>query len=456
MRILTCLCFSLVCFVGRAQVRIYDPARTVERSVEYRANSRVNQSIDRGLDKVEEGIINAFKKKPAKPQPQNQNGQTSTTDADNPPADDTYARPGNNRTSSTNASEAPTTLKAYSRFDFVPGEKLLVADDFMQDAVGDFPAKWNATGSGEIVTIEGVPGHWLALGKKGQYLPEYISNLPDNFTLQFDLACSNPFNFYSTSLHTAFAALKNPAKEFAGWGVFKHNIGTGTSVSMHPMAAGAKSGSSHVEVFENGERTMNNDLLVNQFWAGGRNLVKVSVWRQRQRLRVYVNEEKIWDLPRAFLPDVAYNSVVFALGDMHRPEDSYYLGNLRLAVGAPDTRNKLVTEGKFVTRGILFNVGQATIKPESFGALKDIANVLTENADLRVLIVGHTDADGDDATNLTLSKRRAEAVKAALSSDFGINASRLTTDGKGETQPATPNTTPEGKANNRRVEFIKQ
>ncbi|MBO0936672.1 OmpA family protein [Fibrella sp. HMF5335] len=453
MRTITCLYFCLTYFFtagSYAQIRIYDPARAVERSVEYRANSRVNQGIDRGLDKVEEGIINAFKKKPAKPQNSGQNGQTNATEAVS--TDETYARPANSRT----VTEAPTTLRAYSRFDFVPGEKLLVADDFMQDAVGDFPAKWNATGSGEIVTIEGVPGHWLALGKKGQYLPEYISNLPENFTLQFDLACSNPFNFYSTSLLTTFAALKNPAKEFAGWGVFKHNIGTGTSLGLHPMAAGNKTGSSHMDVFENGERIMNNDLIVNQFWAGGRNLVKVSVWRQRQRLRVYVNEEKIWDLPRAFLPDVAYNSVVFALGDMHRPTDSYYLSNLRLAVGAPDTRNKLITEGRFVTRGILFDVGQATIKPESFGALKDIANVLTENADLRVLIVGHTDADGDDATNLTLSKRRAEAVKAALGSEFGINASRLTTDGKGETQPAMPNTTSEGKANNRRVEFIKQ
>jgi Outer membrane protein and related peptidoglycan-associated (lipo)proteins len=73
----------------------------------------------------------------------------------------------------------------------------------------------------------------------------------------------------------------------------------------------------------------------------------------------------------------------------------------------------------------------------------------------KVNIVGHTDADGKDADNLILSKRRAESVKANLVKNFGIDASRLETDGKGASQPVDNNTTPEGKANNRRVEFIK-
>jgi len=111
----------------------------------------------------------------------------------------------------------------------------------------------------------------------------------------------------------------------------------------------------------------------------------------------------------------------------------------RLAVGNPDTRNKLITEGKFVTNGILFDVNSDKIKPErkpeSYGAIKDIANVLTENKEVNVQIIGHTDSDGDDNGNLTLSKKRAEAVKAALSKEFGIAASRMTTDGKGESAP---------------------
>ena len=126
-----------------------------------------------------------------------------------------------------------------------------------------------------------------------------------------------------------------------------------------------------------------------------------------------------------------------------------------ISAGAPDTRNKLITEGKFVTSGILFDVNSDKIKPESYGVMKDIANVLSENSAVRVKIIGHTDSDGSDADNLALSKKRAESVKTSLVKDFGIDVSRLETDGKGESQRVDKNTTAEGKANNRRVEFIK-
>jgi outer membrane protein OmpA-like peptidoglycan-associated protein len=184
--------------------------------------------------------------------------------------------------------------------------------------------------------------------------------------------------------------------------------------------------------------------------------VKVSIWRQKQRIRVYLNEEKIFDLPRAFAADKKYNTAMFELwSNMHKENDRFLINNISLAVGAPDTRSKLITEGKFVTSGILFDVNSDRIKAESYGVLKDIANVLTENATVRVKVIGHTDADGDDKSNLDLSKRRAEAVKNSLSKEFGIDAARMETDGKGESQPADKNETSVGKANNRRVEFIK-
>jgi len=183
--------------------------------------------------------------------------------------------------------------------------------------------------------------------------------------------------------------------------------------------------------------------------------VKISIWRQRQRLRVYMNEEKVWDIPRAFENGKNYNSVLFDLNGNTIEGDRFLFSNIRLAVGAPDTRNKLITEGKFSTTGILFDVNSANIKAESYGTLKDIADVLKDNATVNVKIVGHTDSDGDAALNLALSKKRSEAVKAALATEFGIDATRMQTDGMGATQPAAPNTTAAGKAQNRRVEFIK-
>ncbi|MDQ3844413.1 MAG: hypothetical protein M3342_10415 [Bacteroidota bacterium] len=83
----------------------------------------------------------------------------------------------------------------------------------------------------------------------------------------------------------------------------------------------------------------------------------VSLWRQGQRLRVYVNGDKLFDLPKLFQPNSAYNALIIHTDGFQNGKDDYMvLGNMRLAVGAPDTRNKLMTEGKFVTRGILFDV----------------------------------------------------------------------------------------------------
>mgnify|MGYP006155935857 CR=1 FL=1 len=136
-------------------------------------------------------------------------------------------------------------------------------------------------------------------------------------------------------------------------------------------------------------------------------------------------------------------------------KDEFMISNVRYAVGAPDTRNKLITEGKLITRGILFDVNSDVIQPSSYGVLKEIATALKENPSVNIKIIGHTDSDGADAANLTLSQKRAAAVKTALSSFYGIDANRMETDGKGESQPLNKNATPAEKAQNRRVEFIK-
>jgi outer membrane protein OmpA-like peptidoglycan-associated protein len=108
-----------------------------------------------------------------------------------------------------------------------------------------------------------------------------------------------------------------------------------------------------------------------------------------------------------------------------------------------------------VSYGIYFDVNKDLVKPESYGTLKAIADVLNENPDLRIKIIGYTDSDGSDAANLDLSKRRGASVMNELVKNFGIDATRLESDGLGETKPVAPNDTPVNKALNRRVEFIK-
>ena len=354
---------------------------------------------------------------------------------------------GKNDVSTTPAGEnAPTasSVKVYSKFDFVPGEKIVVFDDLMQDAVGDFPDKWNTNASGETVTIDGKPGHWLMLNKQGVFMPEFIDSLPDNFTFEFDLLCDNPGRAWA--LYTSIITLTD-RKYPEQW----QSSASRFTFTVAPQADG--NSTSAIERRKDGVGESGASTSTKKF-SDKTTPVHVAVWRQKERVRIYFDEEKAWDLPKVMSTTAKYNSVVYWLQGGSR-DANYFISNLRLAVGAPDTRHKLLTEGKWITHGILFDVNSANIKAESYGTLKEIASVMKENTEVKVKIVGHTDADGDDKSNMELSKRRAASVKEFLVKEFSIDETRMETDGMGESKPVDKNNTPAGKANNRRVEFVK-
>ena len=445
------LCLS--CFT-HAQI-LKDIGNRIKQRTEQRANQKVDQTIDKGLDQVDNSAKDATKKKDTSGNANNNNGSNKQTDpANHTTANNTTNSPDANTQVGKNADDAG--FKTYSKFDFVPGDKVIAYDDFSKDAIGDFPVTWNTNSSGEVVTSSGQQGHWLMVRKPGRYIPEYIKDLPDNFTFDYDVICNEKFSFYSPPFSIFFLTGKN-GKEALEYSFIPLDKRSGVKIGVHPANAGSSGGTVYAESFEDGASVIKNQVNTTQFNSNtGKTKLHVSVWRQKQRLRVYVNEEKAYDLPRAFPANKNYSTVLFELwGDMNNDNDRYIFGNIKLSVGAPDTRTKLITEGRFVTSGILFDVNSDKIKPESYGVMKDIGNVLAENSSVRVKIIGHTDSDGSDADNLALSKKRAESVKASLTKDFGIDAARLETDGKGESQPVDKNTTAEGKANNRRVEFIK-
>ena len=347
-------------------------------------------------------------------------------------------------TAKTNTPAGSPSLKVYSKYDFIPGERIVVFEDFMQDAVGDFPDKWNTNASAEIVTIESLQGKWLKINRQGVFMPEFIDSLPENFTLEYDLLCDNPGRVWA--FYTTLASLSDRNKP-EGW------QSADSRFTFTAAAYPNGSSTSAVERRKDGAAESSMSAGTKQF-SDKTKPVHVAIWRQKERVRVYFNEEKIWDLPKVLSQTARYNSLVYW---MQGPSDdgNYFLSNLRLAIGAPDTRKKILEQNKWVTHGILFDVNSANIKPESYGTIKEMANVLKEFVDLKVKIIGHTDADGKDDANLDLSKRRAASVKAALAKEFGIDESRMETDGKGESDPIDKNDTPAGKANNRRVEFIK-
>jgi len=387
------------------------------------------RTIDKGIDKI-------FSKKDKKKKDGNNNSDPSS---------------GNNTTQQPNSNPASAkaqtpSIKAYTRYDFIPGEKILGYDEFSQDAVGDFPEKWTTNASGEVVTVDQYPGKWLNVSKQGFFIPQFIKALPDNFTAEFDV------------LFLPMAERQGPNTSSLGFQII-NNPGGRTNFEYGPDRAyfeldpylGNVAIASYTKA---GEKTLSNEFSFNGLNRNKLFTYHVAVWRQKTRLRVYLNETKVVDAPSLLVPDVKYNSFRFT-SSLNNDGSTWLISNFKYASGLPDTRNKLITEGKFSTTGILFDVNAATIKPSSFGTLKDIAAVLKENAAVKVRIVGHTDSDGDNVANLDLSKRRAEAVKDMLTNEFGIDESRMETEGKGETQPAVPNATTEGKAQNRRVEFIR-
>jgi outer membrane protein OmpA-like peptidoglycan-associated protein len=420
------------------QINIQD---RLERKIKERAERKVDQGIDKGLDKVEEGVDEGAKDATkGKGKDKGKEGASGTGQA---PSE---GGQGNAPGSGSTTGAAPATLKSYSKFDFVPGDQVIAVEDFTQDAIGDFPAKWNTNTGGEVVTISGKEGRWLKLSGDGLLYPEFLGVLPENATIEFDAAVLGEYSYYCGCVTLHF---KPDAPN-----LFAHEQRSVVRVGFHPQNAGGGEGSTEIAVYgPDGSEIMKNERGQRQLvHRGTAPFARISIWRQKNRLRMYMNDEKVWDIPRAFQNGVSYRLVMEsgACG-----ESVPYIANLRVAAGAPDTRNKLITEGKLVTRGILFDSGSDRIKAESYGTLKEIAGVLAENPAVRVRIIGHTDSDGEEAANLELSKRRAAAVKEALAKEFAIEAARMETDGKGEGQPAGPNDTPQGKANNRRVEFVK-
>lgn len=121
--------------------------------------------------------------------------------------------------------------------------------------------------------------------------------------------------------------------------------------------------------------------------------------------------------------------------------------------GCPEVKEEAKRVFERALKGIQFETGKDIIKKTSFPVLDDVVKVMKNNPTYMLDINGHTDNQGDDQANMVLSQKRAEAVKAYLEKK-GISGSRLSAHGFGETQPKASNDTPEGQAENRRVEFL--
>jgi OmpA-OmpF porin, OOP family len=312
------------------------------------------------------------------------------------------------------------TLKA----EFIPGEKTLFFDDFTDMAPGDAPAHFKVRGAAPELK-EGGGIRQLTATTSGSLFPN-LTNLPKNFTYEAEVAFENVRN-----ARTALALYGAQKEELIWW--FNADAKT---VQTH---VGIKS---HTEFL--GRKTIPMD------WSKP---AKIALWVQNGRVRVYVNGERLIDANQVELPPITKIEILSSIGGTGQ---AIGYRSVRFAESTPDFSQMIASSGRYVSHGILFDTNSDRIKPESAAVIDSIARGLNTNPALKLRIEGHTDSVGDDARNLDLSKRRAEAVKNVLIAQFSVDAARLTTAGMGETKPIDSNDTPQGRSQNRRVEFVKQ
>ncbi len=307
---------------------------------------------------------------------------------------------------------------------FVPGEKTLFYDDFTDMSAGDAPPHFKVRGAAPDLQAAGAVRQLLVTAN-GTLTPN-LTELPKNFTFEADL------KYDGVKRANMTLVLFSNAKE-----VF--HLATYAGPALLDLVASV--------------RSPYQELGRKRLPMGWNDVVRFALWVQNGRMRIFVNGEKQLDFNQVDLPPV---TKVDFLNSSAIPGQSIGYRMVRFAESAPDFSQTIGSSGRYVTHGILFDTGSDRLKPESAAVIQIIAKGLETNPNLRLRIEGHTDSVGNADQNLDLSRRRAEAVKTVLSAQFGIDASRLTTAGMGATKPLETNDTPQGRSQNRRVEFVRQ
>jgi OOP family OmpA-OmpF porin len=325
--------------------------------------------------------------------------------------------------------QAKPDPKIWENYDFVPGNEVLFFTDFSDDKVGNFATRLQyRKGAVEVVERDGAKV--LRATDRSEFLIPVGAKLPDRFTLEIDVIAPD--------------ANTHEMLTFEGGADENRGDGSASVVYMTARAWIAGGGQSYpasgVEIPESMQAAL----------VG--NVAHVRVLMDGPYFKMYVNERRLYNIPELA---VRRDSVIRVMVNASESEPVYLTG-LRVAESDTDVLyDALANKGRWATQGILFATGKADLRPESRPVLKEIAGTLKQHEDLKILIEGHTDNVGQAAANLALSDARAAAVKNALVTEFGIDGERITTQGFGDTKPATPNTTPEGRAQNRRVEIVK-
>lgn len=384
------------------------------------AEDAIEQQVNK---KVEEGIDKAFN--PEVPEKEQQEQQQQEE-----------AEPQQQAVQRQPQAQAPTpastkTLEsAYAKSDFVPGDEIMFEDDLVGEQMGEFPSKWDLLeGNAEIASVNGKTVINLTdISTEIMPLMKNQKNyLTEAFTLEFDfLGGSDEKSIYCDYI----IHLKN----IEGEDVATINLN------------GTASGWAYTSwITASGEQRENRSAAP----AKEEEWNHVALSFNKRALKVYLNGSRIVNIPNCARPQ--YFTLQRSIWEDHRN----LMTNVRLCKGAVPLYNRLITDGKIITYAITFDIGKANIKTESMTEINRIAQLMKDNGDLKFEVQGHTDNTGTVAGNQKLSEQRAQAIVNKLV-EMGIAANRLSAKGMGQSAPLADNSTDEGRAKNRRVEFVKK
>jgi len=322
----------------------------------------------------------------------------------------------------TKQDESPKLV--WSKYDFVPGEVVIFEDDLADEENGEFPMRWDLIrGNVEVAEFE---GENVIMFRDGAptiipYMKDPTADyLPDVFTIEFDLYVgADNFKVY---LYDRKNQKSGSPTGYTYFNINYYRMEFGKSSSRHPD-----------------EKTLDK-----------RRWVHIAIAYNNGKLKAYMDDTRLINIPR-----IDFDPQGLSFDSYHcRNDNLYYVKNIRIAEGGTKYYDRIMEDGKIVASGVRFDVGKATLKPESMGIINEMVELMNDHPDMKISIEGHTDSDSAEDANQQLSEERAITVKNTMV-DLGISPDRLSTKGFGESMPVADNGSAEGKANNRRVEFVK-
>jgi len=314
--------------------------------------------------------------------------------------------------------------------DFIPGGNVLFEDNFSQDPLGDFPAKWSTSSEGAVVELDGLPGKWLKVSGNVAVNPELKKKLPEDCTIEFDLVVKKE------SCRAVFG-LTTISDVSAGNIYYKKTAVTLQNMTGYPDLVVTK---------DVQDLSTKSDFSLAGYID---RVLHVSISVNKTRLRVYLDETKVVDMPKLVLPEYRNNFFIAGGESIPAPPDAIYISNIRIAAGEADARRLLIKQlfeqGSAVTSDISFNPQTNVMTQQSYPVLDTLGKAMQADPSLNIQIngqdqqpAGFVQSTGTtDVTNMAtgttgtaadaLVKQKVEQMKSYLVQKFQLNVDRIVT-----------------------------